>query len=666
MFYQFDQFLVDEEHCKFLSAGEVVSDDQKAIKLLVLLCECYPKVVDKKTLIEQLWPDQVVTDWSLSKLVSDVRQLLGDSGKDQSYIKTIRGRGFRFNSEVKKLAQIPAYTRSATLHLTKRKVKVISVIIACLMIVAGYFFMVKPINLEVEISYPIRVAVLPITSEGNQNPVNEWIKYGIMSLATEQLSSYQSIQTLPVEKVISLAAEVDYEKIDGQLFEDICGRTGCSHLIVIKHKQVPKSDPVLTYQILKKNYRSPISDFSQADIIDTADMLLDYLVSDLIPAEKDHLSLADTYSSDNKANRDYAIGVDELLTGDLKSARIYLEMALNRKSGFLWASIYLAEVNYRAGSLAESIDIIEQMKKRNLNDSQSYFLQHLYSNILYSQGKLEESIQVSIELQKNLLTVEDPILMGNELLNIGSSMQSLGKMEQAIYYLEKSQQAYKRAKYGSGQGKALYNIANVYLTTARKPEAITYYQKAREVFIRYKMPGYALMAKQQIATTNLSLGKIQNAEGELRLVIEGYKQIGDLEGELMASSDLINVSFAKQDFIEAKQRAQTLLIKLEPTEFSYLTHHTHALLVRVNLRLGELASAEEHYQQLNGEWKDIRPEFVFMQAFIHYYHGRFQLALDNARQVKGQLGSRWTNSHQDILVLLEQSLEKGEKLSTLY
>ncbi len=666
MFYQFDHFLVDNEHCKLLAAGDSVSDDQKTIKLLTLLCENYPEVVDKQTLIEQLWPDQVVTDWSLSKLVSDVRQLLGDSGKDQGYIRTVRGRGFRFNSEVKKLTEKPNYKNSAKRYLTNRSFEFLRLVFVIILAITGYYFIMNQGEIETHHSDPIRVAVLPIMNEGLQEPVNEWIKYGIMALATEQLSSYQSIQTLPIATVINLAAEVDHENTDGRLFEQICGQIGCSHLVAIKYKYGAKSNPVLTYQILKRDYRSPISDFSQTDIIDTADMLLDYLASDLIPAEKEHLSLADTYSNDNKANRDYAIGVDELLTGDFKSARGYLKMALGRKHNFLWASIYLAEVDYRTGRLSESIEIITQLKKRTLNDSQSYFLQHLYSNILYSQGKLEESIQASIELQKNPLTLEDPILMGNELMNIGSSMQSLGKMEQAIHYLEKSQLAYQKAKYGSGQGKAFYNIANVYRTTARKPEAITYYQKAREVFVRFKMQGYVLMAKQQIATTNLSLGKIQHAEGELRLVIAGYRQMGDMEGELMASSDLIDVSFAKQDFIEAKQRAQKLLTKLELTEFSYLTHHTHALLVRVNLRLGELASAEEHYRQLSGEWNDIRPEFVFMQAFIHYQHGRFKQALENAFQIKKQLGSRWTIPHQDILVLLEQSLEQNKMLSTLY
>ena len=107
MYYQFGQYLVDKEHHKLYLANSVISDDEKTVRLLSLLCENSPELISKQTLLEVLWPNQVVSDWSLSKLVSDVRQLLGDSGKDQGYIKTIRGRGFRFNSEVKSFAEKP-------------------------------------------------------------------------------------------------------------------------------------------------------------------------------------------------------------------------------------------------------------------------------------------------------------------------------------------------------------------------------------------------------------------------------------------------------------------------------------------------------------------------------------------------------------------------------
>ncbi len=665
MLYQFEHFILDQQYHKLFCEGKLLSDDGKTIKLLGRLCESYPEVVDKQVLIEYLWPDQVVTDWSLSKLVSDVRQLLGDSGKDQGYIKTVRGRGFRFNSEVKELTKMPNKTSAANFHLAPKHLKIVSAFLLSLLVIITGFGVITSENSSSDNSHPIRVAILPVTNEKNE-PVNEWIKYGIMSMATEQLSSYQSIQTLPVATVINFTADLDYKNSDLELFDQVCGQIGCTHLVAIKYNNGSKNNPVLTYQILTDNHRSPISDFSQADILDTADMLLDYLASALIPSENQRLSLEDTYSDDKKANRDYAIGVDELFRGDIKSAKIYLQMALVRKPDFLWALAYLAEAKYRSGEINESAEIIQQMKQRKLTGSQSYFLQHLVSNILYSQGKLEESMAVSIALQKSDFTISDPLLMGNELLNIGSSLQALGRMEKAISYLEKSRQAYQQANYGSGEGKALYNMANVYLTTQRRQQAIAHYQQAREVFIKFKMTGYALMSKQQIATTNLSLGKIQNAEGELSMVITGYKNIGDLEGEMTACMDLVDVSIAKGNFVEAKERAEKLLLRLESEEFSYLIHHANAILARIYLHLGELDKAEFHYNELNGEWKDIRPSFVFIEAHILHDRGHLQQALDSARQIRQQLGIKWTDAHQDILFQFERSTQQSKITPMIY
>ena len=83
MYYQFDRYLVDKENHKLYCDDEVISDDEKTVNLLSLLCENSPDLVSKQMLLDALWPDQAVSDWPLSKLISDVRQLLEDSGKDQ-------------------------------------------------------------------------------------------------------------------------------------------------------------------------------------------------------------------------------------------------------------------------------------------------------------------------------------------------------------------------------------------------------------------------------------------------------------------------------------------------------------------------------------------------------------------------------------------------------
>jgi DNA-binding winged helix-turn-helix (wHTH) protein len=78
---------------------EQLSDDERTVEFIWLLIRDYPQTIGKDELLEALWPRVVVTEWSLSRLVSDTRQLLRDNGEEQGLIRTVRGIGFRLLKE---------------------------------------------------------------------------------------------------------------------------------------------------------------------------------------------------------------------------------------------------------------------------------------------------------------------------------------------------------------------------------------------------------------------------------------------------------------------------------------------------------------------------------------------------------------------------------------
>jgi len=673
MIYQFDSYLVDKQKRKLFNKGELLSDDEKSINLIELLCKNYPEVVDKQLLIDALWPDQVVTDWSLSKLVSDVRQLLGDTGKDQGYIKTVRGKGFRFNSEVSECSQGLVSANISARNTVHKKRYWLSAFLVLLISVVSLLILNAP-NSQTDKIFPLRIAVLPIQSESNE-PINEWVKYGIMSLATEQLARYQAIQTLPVATVIGSVNDIETIKDvspmeEQRYYQSLCLKIGCSHVVAIKYRLEDKTSSVLSYQIYKEHSRSAISEFTQPDVFDAATMLLDYLVSDLIPDERQYLPLQDTFSNDNKANRDYAIGVNELHSGDYKSAVDYLNLAIKRKPKFFWAKAYLSEAYYRSGDLLLATQLIEDLRKsddsNHFSANQLYFLSHLESNILYVQGKLTDSLNVSKTLLNNSYALSDPMLLGNELLNIGSTYQATGELKQAIHFIEQATAQYHLAKFGVGEGKALFNLANVFLSQSKKERAIEHYQRAREIFIRYDMKGYALMAKHQIATTNISLGKIQSAKAELRLIVESYRSVGDYEGELTAMLDLVDVSLVQKNLAEAINRIELLLPMVDSSEFSYLKEHTRRVATVTYLRANEIELAKKSYALFEGSWVDVRPKFAFVPAHFIQLTGDFDRALKLANQLKLTLAERWTEQHQAVLTQFEESKSRGKIIPIVY
>ena len=685
MIYCFGKFQLDTDTNKLCSGNIVICDDEKIVRLLESLCASYPDVVDKQTLIDVLWPDQVVTDWSLSRLISDTRQILGENGKDQENIKTIRGRGFRLNTEVK-IAENTAVAGKITKNHSKsiknntqteqwatKKVKVL--VLTLLLLVGSSYIITKWINIE-KTTQPqksvqtetIRVAVLPIVNK-NSDPMDDWVKIGIMSMATEQLGHYQSIQTLPVTTILtalkSMPEKMELENLTTDQAQKLCLYLGCTHLISIQYS-LKNNLPLLTYQIFNQGKRSAISEFSQADVIDTVDMLLDHLATDLIPAATEQLQLSDTYSKDVKANRDYAIGVHELFSGDYKSAIDYFKIALNKEPDFFWAKAYYAEAEYRSGHFTMATQLINSLQNGNVSNKQTYFLLHLKSNVLYSQGKITESLAASKALLTNVFVLDDPLLKGNELLNVGSSYQALGEMKKAISFLQQSRKSYHDARFGSGEGKVLYNLGNVFLASNKKREAINYYQQAREVFKKYGLTGYALMAKHSVATTNASLGRLQFAERELSQLVEEYKKIGDIEGEITAHLDQAVISFDKKDILNAKIKVDLALKLVNVTELDSVKNQTKALAARIYLALGDVKQAELFFSQLNPEWHDIRPSFVFIKAHILHDKGDLDGAVKLAQQIKLKLKNNWTKKHEAILQQFISSQKSGKILKVEY
>jgi DNA-binding winged helix-turn-helix (wHTH) protein len=73
--------------------------EPKAFELLELLLEQRPAAVSKREIQERLWPDTFVSDASLTGLVAQIRQALGDDPKRPRFVRTVYGFGYAFSGE---------------------------------------------------------------------------------------------------------------------------------------------------------------------------------------------------------------------------------------------------------------------------------------------------------------------------------------------------------------------------------------------------------------------------------------------------------------------------------------------------------------------------------------------------------------------------------------
>ena len=110
MLYSFDNFALDAERRELLAGGVRVPVEPQVFDLLVFLIENRDRLVSKDDLIASVWQGRIVSESTLTSRINAARKAIGDSGKQQSFIRTVPRRGFRF---VGKLRDEPATAASS-------------------------------------------------------------------------------------------------------------------------------------------------------------------------------------------------------------------------------------------------------------------------------------------------------------------------------------------------------------------------------------------------------------------------------------------------------------------------------------------------------------------------------------------------------------------------
>ena len=101
---RFGRFELDEATYRLTGEGQPIRVEPKPLALLFHLVRHRDRVVTQEELRQLLWPDAIVSGDSLFHVVMKAREALGERGKKDGTIQTIRGRGFRFAVEVEPIA----------------------------------------------------------------------------------------------------------------------------------------------------------------------------------------------------------------------------------------------------------------------------------------------------------------------------------------------------------------------------------------------------------------------------------------------------------------------------------------------------------------------------------------------------------------------------------
>ncbi len=118
--YKFDRFRLDAALLLIYENKTLVELAPKVVETLLALVERSGEIVSKKELMDRLWADSFVDEANLTQNIYLLRKTLGKTEDGRDLIETFRRRGYRFNGEVKSVAEFaPVETNSTARQIAE-------------------------------------------------------------------------------------------------------------------------------------------------------------------------------------------------------------------------------------------------------------------------------------------------------------------------------------------------------------------------------------------------------------------------------------------------------------------------------------------------------------------------------------------------------------------
>jgi DNA-binding winged helix-turn-helix (wHTH) protein len=101
--FQFGNFVLEAGQHSLKKGTQQIHLRPKAFETLLYLVKHHGSLVKKQDMLEDLWPNVIVTENTLSHCIDEVRRALKDDAQEPTFIRTIPRVGFKFIAEVKEL-----------------------------------------------------------------------------------------------------------------------------------------------------------------------------------------------------------------------------------------------------------------------------------------------------------------------------------------------------------------------------------------------------------------------------------------------------------------------------------------------------------------------------------------------------------------------------------
>ena len=119
--FKFGDYVLESREHSLRKGTQQIHLRPKAFETLLYLVKHHGSLIKKQDMLDDLWPNVIVTENTLSHCIDEVRQALQDNAQKPTFIRTIPRVGFKFIAEVRELKTDEDITVSSNSGVNEQK-----------------------------------------------------------------------------------------------------------------------------------------------------------------------------------------------------------------------------------------------------------------------------------------------------------------------------------------------------------------------------------------------------------------------------------------------------------------------------------------------------------------------------------------------------------------
>jgi len=618
--------------------GERIEISSTAYKLLICFINNPGKIISRNELTERVWPNRVVTETSLDKLIQRLRKTLGDTEQHKEIIRTIHGVGFVFLPEVHVIEDTAVRKNTG---IKKWTVPLLMVFILGLLTLLYWVQIINSdSNVTASNSEPLEkiqiVALIPnITPLANQDQA--WMLTGGMHYLKEQFNQSQNLEIkniglktigsadperyaieLSIENTIDAAVLVEVQEINEQFQATV---------------KIRNSDGVIAEQSMQSESIKTLYD----EIATWTHEILS-IQSDLA-----NNNAQSTMSSDRYAVENYIRGMSAQTSGYAAQAIKYFDLATREDPEFWLAWYELSLAHRKQGDYKKALSIISVFENVPLTDKNNLMIQNAKALNLYYLGEYAVGIEA---LNAGIVTARNS---GNNK-ELSTFLTNKALFAKAMDDLDVAQSSIQesitialtlKGNQDAKLGSAYNTLAGIEMNLNKLDSAQNNAQAAINYFKKSGKKRYEATAKSRLSSIHYALGDWNQGEGLIKEVLAIQQELEDTLGQTTSYIRLIDYSLMRGDFTTAQTQLDILSELMSPLSNKYQNDSFLITQIKLKTTIGDYQFAQNLLADLKAgitsdnrlfsyyllslklfevkkdqaSWQNLANEFVNAQAF---------------------------------------------------